>query len=351
MALRADDVDLLRDRALVERFQAGDVDGFEDLYRRYFSRLYRFCVKRLDGDPHEAEEVAQEAFVRALRAMPDLGGERKFYPWLTVIAARLCVDAHRRRGRSVPTAEIDLGVIEGGQDAIVEAVDHALVAQAMTQISDRHREVLQLREERGWSYQRIADHYDVTQGTIEALLFRARRALRKEFMSLNAVDGRLAGVPVVGWLIRRGHNAQTKLQLWASQGLTQLASVALPLAVVASSAGAAGGAARVSPSPARPATSTIASSTPLVETPSVLGATSVKAHAAPVRKNGPVASPTAAPRIAFERSRSSEDARGRATVVEVGPVVFGTDLVEAAAQRIMSIAQEAGDVIARNVKR
>ena len=69
MALRADDVDLNRDRLLVERFQAGDREAFDDLYLRYFERLRRFCQRRV-GDAHEAEEVAQEAFVRALRAMP-----------------------------------------------------------------------------------------------------------------------------------------------------------------------------------------------------------------------------------------------------------------------------------------
>src|SRR5204862_4279643 len=99
MALRADDVDLNRDSLLVERFQSGDTEAFDDLYRRYYARLVRFCLRRV-GDPHEAEEVAQEAFVRAYRALPRLTGERRFYPWMTVIAGRLCVDSHRRRSRT-----------------------------------------------------------------------------------------------------------------------------------------------------------------------------------------------------------------------------------------------------------
>ncbi len=84
-------------------FQSGDGRAFEDLYRRYFQRIYRYCLKRV-GDAHEAEELAQEAFVRAYSAMPKLSGERRFYPWLSVIASRLCVDTHRRRGRTSPTA-------------------------------------------------------------------------------------------------------------------------------------------------------------------------------------------------------------------------------------------------------
>lgn len=232
----------------MERFQEGYVDGFEDLYRRYFARLYRFCLKRV-GDPHEAEEVAQEAFVRAFRAMPQLEGERRFYPWLTVIASRLCVDAHRRRGRSVPSAEIDLGVIDGGQEDVVDAVDHQLVATAMTRLSERHREVLELREHRGWSYHRIAEHYGVSQGTIEALLFRARRALRREFLGLSEVDSRLAALPVIGWLLRKAHAAHDRAALWSSLGAGQLAGIAVPVAVAVSAAVVAVGGALDAPAP------------------------------------------------------------------------------------------------------
>src|SRR5207237_8295952 len=145
-----------------------------------------------------------EAFVRALSAMSRLDGERRFYPWVSVIAARLCVDAHRRRSRTTPSAEIDLGAVDGGQEQIVEAVDLDLLRQAMGNLGPRHREVLDLREREGWSYQRIADHYDVSLGTVEALLFRARKALRREFVELGGEKpGLLAGLPLAGWLGRR----------------------------------------------------------------------------------------------------------------------------------------------------
>src|SRR5690606_14212287 len=78
--MRAGDVDLVRDRALVEAWQAGDGTAFDDLYRRYFDRLRAFCRKRV-GDPVEADDIAQEAFLRALQALPRLTGERRFYPW------------------------------------------------------------------------------------------------------------------------------------------------------------------------------------------------------------------------------------------------------------------------------
>ncbi|MBW3649528.1 MAG: RNA polymerase sigma factor [Actinobacteria bacterium] len=229
MALGVDDVDLVRDRALVERFQEGDDAAFEVLYRRYFPRLKRFCQKRV-GDADEAEEIAQEAFTRALGALPSFEGERRFYPWMTVIAARLCVDAHRRRGRSHPTAEVDLGVTDGGQDRIVEAADGTVLATALSRLAPRHREVLDLRERRSWSYQQIATHYGVTLGTVEALLFRARRALRREFLALNGDDRRWVTVPVLGLLARPMASLRARLEVW-SAALPPLAGPALSVAV------------------------------------------------------------------------------------------------------------------------
>jgi RNA polymerase sigma-70 factor (ECF subfamily) len=228
MALRVDDVDLARDRTLVERFQDGDEGAFGELYRRYYDRLQRFCLKRV-GDPVEAEELAQEAFARAYRAMPTLAGERRFYPWLSVIAARLCVDTHRRRARTSPSDEIDLGSVDGGQDAVVASVDMQVLERAMCRISERHREILVLREHEGWSYQRIAEHYDVSMGTVEALLFRARKSLRREFFLLapeDEVQGRRGwalALPGAAWFTRHVVQVRTRFGHLIEPGFAQVA--------------------------------------------------------------------------------------------------------------------------------
>jgi RNA polymerase sigma factor (sigma-70 family) len=211
VALRADDVDLDRDQALVRRFQAGDDAAFDDLYRRYYDRLERFCRKRV-GDEHAAEEVTQEAFTRALTALPDLGGELRFYPWVSVIAARLCVDYHRRQAWAEPAADPDPGLVAGGQEDIVDAVDASLVVAALARLAPRHQDVLHLREVEGWSYQRIADHYGVKVGTVETLLFRARRALRREF---HLVDGAgLVALPLVGRMAQWATRVRSRVPAW-----------------------------------------------------------------------------------------------------------------------------------------
>jgi RNA polymerase sigma-70 factor (ECF subfamily) len=235
MALRADDVNLGRDRVLVELFQSGDGRAFEDLYRRYFQRIYRYCLKRV-GDAHEAEEIAQEAFARAYSAMPRFDGERRFYPWLSVIASRLCVDTHRRRGRTSPAAHIDLGVVDGGQEQIIAEVDREILGRALDRVAPRHREVLRLREEEGWSYDQIARHLEVRVGTVEALLFRARRALRREFHVLAGTDSRLAGLPVIGYLLRRATGLRGRFVELAGQAAPLMAASAMSVAVVVGSA-------------------------------------------------------------------------------------------------------------------
>ncbi len=200
---REDDVDLERDRVLVERCQAGDSRAFDLLYQRYFERLKRFCLRRI-GDRDEAEDVAQEAFARAWKALPAFSGEKRFYPWLSVIAGNLCTDTLRKRSRNtpVPDQELDWAGAAAGtraaaeEDRIFEAVDADLAAQALNRISPRHREVLIQRETQEWTYQQIADFHGVRITTVEALIWRARRSLRREFMVLSGAEslGVVAGI-------------------------------------------------------------------------------------------------------------------------------------------------------------
>lgn len=295
MALRADDVDLGRDRQLVERFQAGDVAGFEDLYRRYYARLYRFCLKRV-GDSAEAEEVTQEAFARAYTAMPRLAGERKFYPWLSVIASRLCLDTHRRRARSVPLPELDLGGVDGDQErTVLAAADREMLREAMGRLGPRHREVLRLREQEGWSYQRIAEYYEVSLGTVEQLLWRARRALRREFEAVAGADARaLAALPALAWLVRRMHDVRARLSGWSEQAIGPLATSAVSMVMVVTSAAVLGGGGATPPAPA----TVHAGRTPVVQLPTVPGApaaASSPAAAPNARSSGAVATPEPTP--------------------------------------------------------
>ncbi len=231
MALRADDVDLGRDRDLVERFQNGDPEAFDDLYRRYFDRLHRYCLRHTH-DSHEAEEVAQEAFVKALRSMHSLRGERRFYPWMTVIAKRITIDRHRKLSRVELTDEPDLGSVDPDVDHLFAAVDAAHVREAMGNIGPRHREVLLLRETEGLSYAQIADRLEVPVTTVEALLHRARKALRREYAAVTGESRGLLGLPLLGWLGARA----SALRAHLGDRWVEIGAVAAPIAVGAATA-------------------------------------------------------------------------------------------------------------------
>ncbi|HEX4245961.1 MAG TPA: RNA polymerase sigma factor, partial [Acidimicrobiales bacterium] len=201
-----DDVDLDRDRVLVERCQAGDSSAFGELYSRYYARVYRFCFRRLH-DHEEAEDVAQDAFARAWRALPNFAGERRFYPWLTVIADNRCRDIQRRRVRSTPTADVDIAAKQAAEpisadtpeDVLITSVEGDLAVQALERLSPRHRQVLSMREGSGWTYQEIASHEGVEIRTIESLIWRARQALKREYASIASVNAVIGGVAVGRW--------------------------------------------------------------------------------------------------------------------------------------------------------
>ncbi|MGP0032077.1 MAG: RNA polymerase sigma factor [Acidimicrobiales bacterium] len=190
-----DDVDIERDRLLVERCQAGDSGAFGTLYVRYYQRLSRYCYAQL-SDRDDAEDAAQEAFARAWKALPRFAGERRFYPWMIVIAGNICKDLGRRRSRSAPTDEVELAAHQpvGGwgndgnetsEELGLAAVDSELVARALARLSAPHRQVLAMREGSGWSYQQMADHEGVEIGTIETRLWRARQALKRQYTFLS----------------------------------------------------------------------------------------------------------------------------------------------------------------------
>lgn len=206
--LGVEDLDSDRDRSLIEALQLGDAGAFAELYRRHHDRLYRYCMYRL-GEPHEAEDVVQEAFTRAWVNAPRLRGELRFYPWLRTIAGNLCTDIGRKRARVQPTSAVDPGLTDGGQDNIIERVDIALLEQAMSRLPERHREVLALRETDGLSYEQLAARTGTTVGTVESLLWRARQGLKRQFAVVSG-ESILAGVPVVGWLLRRAHAAHAR---------------------------------------------------------------------------------------------------------------------------------------------
>ena len=217
MSLTELEVSAAIDRAAVDRFQDGEWAAFEELYGRHRDRLLRYCQYRL-RDRHEAEDVAQEAFVRAWRSMPTFGGDRNFYPWLRVVASNLCTDALRKRSRSEPAGELDLDSFQftdHPETARLEAEDdRQMVRQALARLNARHQSALLMREDEGLAYEEIAARTGVSTSTVESLLWRARQSFRREFTVLSASQACLAvlGVPLAltGWFRHAVHSVAAR---------------------------------------------------------------------------------------------------------------------------------------------
>ncbi|HEY6623544.1 MAG TPA: RNA polymerase sigma factor [Acidimicrobiales bacterium] len=275
LSVLPDDVDLDRDRALVKRCQSGDSSAFGELYARYYARVYRFCFRRLH-DHEEAEDVAQDAFARAWRALPNFAGDRRFYPWLTVIADNRCRDIQRRRARSTPTADVDLVARQATEptgtdtpeDALIASVEGDLAVQALGRLSARHRDVLKLREGSGLTYQEIARLEGVEIRTVESLIWRARQALKREYATIASVNTVIGGFALGRWgaLRRVGGSVARRLHpvapLLGTTGGTRGLAAGVALTSFAFVAAAMPGAGQPAHHPAAAVAPTAAAATP-----------------------------------------------------------------------------------------
>ena len=284
------------------------VPSYEDWYRTYFAPLRRRCARQL-GDDAAADDVAQEALLRAWQHRDRLDPELGIYPWLCTVAQRLCVDAHRSRDRLVRLSDIadtEDDRPQPGAD-IETAVDREVVRRAMGTLPARHRHALLLRDVEELPYPEVADRLGVSVGGARILLFRARENLRSRY---DALSGSLAGVlAVLRFRVRRaGVRVGDRLapNEWAAQsaGIAVAPAAALlaitsvlvvgsatetqPTTVVASATAPASAAAEPAPS-ALPAPTTTTAPPPSQGDSPEAAAAAVAAPAAPDQASPPVA--------------------------------------------------------------
>jgi RNA polymerase sigma-70 factor (ECF subfamily) len=177
------------DLVLVERVQSGDRDAFGLLVTKYQRRLLRL-VMRLVRDPAEAEDVTQEAFIKAYRALPNFRGESAFYTWLYRIGVNTAKNWLIANKRRMPTVTDISGVDqdsvdEGGLLRDDETPDRVLMSKqigttvnaAMDALPEDLRTAIALREIDGMSYDEIARVMDCPIGTVRSRIFRAREAI------------------------------------------------------------------------------------------------------------------------------------------------------------------------------
>jgi len=184
------------DQQLVVRAQRGDKRAFELLVEKYQRKLGRLLA-RFIRDPAEVEDVTQEAFIKAYRALPAFRGDSAFYTWLYRIGINTAKNYLMALGRRAPTStEVEAEDAEGFEDAeqlrdintpesmLLSKEIATTVNATIEELPEELRTAIQLREIEGMSYEDIARIMDCPIGTVRSRIFRAREAIAERLRPL-----------------------------------------------------------------------------------------------------------------------------------------------------------------------
>ena len=176
------------DQALVEKVQQGDKHAFDVLVLKYQNKIIQL-VYRYVHDPDEAMDVAQEAFIKAYKAIGRFRGDSAFYTWIYRIAINTAMNHLVASGRRPPQGDIDAVDAEQYEGAtglkeyatpermLLKDEIQTTIASAIDELPDDLRTAITLRELEGLSYEEIAQTMDCPIGTVRSRIFRAREAI------------------------------------------------------------------------------------------------------------------------------------------------------------------------------
>lgn len=180
-----------RDRHLVERAQNGDKEAFRQLVIAYQERIFT-VVRGMVRNQEDAQDIAQDVFIKAYGSLPSFQGQSSFYTWLYRIAVNMTIDHRRKRGRRQESSfdeKFDQDAAEGAdipesqslspQRAILDKELGVKIRLAMESLPEDQRTAIVLRELEGLSYKEIADMMECSQGTVMSRLFYGRKKLQE----------------------------------------------------------------------------------------------------------------------------------------------------------------------------
>jgi RNA polymerase sigma-70 factor, ECF subfamily len=164
------------DAELIERAKRAEPVAMRLIYERYAKRVFT-TVRRIAGDDSTAEDCAQEAWVRAFRALPTFRGEAKFGTWLLRIAMNQALSIVRRRSRRPPEEPLD--PLYAAATVEVDVLDQLRLERALQRLPDGMRKILVLHDVQGFTHEEIATIMGNTPSTCRSQLFKARARMRE----------------------------------------------------------------------------------------------------------------------------------------------------------------------------
>ncbi|MFA6600978.1 MAG: sigma-70 family RNA polymerase sigma factor [Candidatus Omnitrophota bacterium] len=189
------------DLDIIRHVLEGDRNAFALLVRKYQDKVRGYCTNVV-GHREAAEDVSQEVFVKAFRALPSFQGRSAFSTWLYRIMANHCRDWLRKKGRQKQESWEALLEKEGDRieallsvapEAAVSTENSELVAKILACLGEKHRSVIVLRELQGLSYEEMAEALETTVDGIKARLKRARREMEEKTRHLFGAAGVQSG--------------------------------------------------------------------------------------------------------------------------------------------------------------
>ena len=174
--------------AVVQRVQRGDVNAFEDLVAAYEKNVYNLAL-RMTGNAQDAEDMAQEAFIKAYNSLSSFRGESKFSVWLYRIVSNVCLDFLRKKNKQGTVSlsvedddgedsQLDLPDLSQSPEELLEKkLTREAVQRGLKALPEDARQILLLREIQGLSYEEIGQTLGLESGTVKSRIFRARKKL------------------------------------------------------------------------------------------------------------------------------------------------------------------------------
>ncbi len=188
------------DANLVGRCLGGDEKSFEELLNKYRKTVYSICL-RMVRNPTDAEDLAQEAFIRTFSVLDRYNPVYPFSSWLFRITSNLCIDFIRRRKDGIysldqpvmgnegeMSRQVPSGVVKPDRDMETKEMMTAL-EESIQLLPEHYRIIVILRHQEQLTYEEISDNLGIPLGTVKARIHRARNLIREYFVGKGLIDG------------------------------------------------------------------------------------------------------------------------------------------------------------------